>query len=228
MQFAVAHHQDAVGVRGDFGIVGDQDDGVAVVAQALEQGQDLLARLAVQRTGGFVGQQDRRLVDQRACDGHALLLAAGQFVRAVARAFGQADRGQCLPCALGALARRHLRVTQRHGHVLQRGHARQQVEALEHEADLLAAQDRQLFGVQRGHVDAVAQVAAVGGRVQAADQVHQRGLARAGRPHDGDEVAAIHAHVHAFQRDDFRLGARGIDLAQRVRLDDRHAVARIR
>ena len=43
VQFAIAHLVDAVGVRGDVRVVGDQHDGVALVAQLLEQRQDLLA-----------------------------------------------------------------------------------------------------------------------------------------------------------------------------------------
>ena len=46
MQLAVAHHEDAVAVVRDVGIVGDQHHGVAVLLQALEQGEDLLAGLA--------------------------------------------------------------------------------------------------------------------------------------------------------------------------------------
>ena len=97
--------------------------------------------LRVQRTGGLVGQQDRRLVDQRAGDGHALLLATGEFAGPVRRALAQAHRRQRF-AARGACVRAGgtLRVAQRHGHVVQRAHARQQVEALEHEADLVAAQ----------------------------------------------------------------------------------------
>ena len=103
VQFAVAHHESAIGVRGDLGIVGDQDHGVVRVAQALEQAKDLFAGLAVERAGGFVGQQDRRLVDQRAGDRHALLLAAGEFAGQVPGALGQTDRYQCCTRALVAL-----------------------------------------------------------------------------------------------------------------------------
>src|SRR5690606_18190477 len=83
VQLAVVHHTGAVGVGRDLGIMGDQDHGVVLVAQALEQGEDLLAGLRIERTGGLVGEQDRRAVDQRARDRDALLLAAGQFAGAM-------------------------------------------------------------------------------------------------------------------------------------------------
>src|SRR5690606_5610253 len=51
VQRAVMHHAGAVGVGGNFRVVGDQDHGVVLVAQALEQGEDLLAGLRVERAG---------------------------------------------------------------------------------------------------------------------------------------------------------------------------------
>ncbi len=56
------------------------DDGVAGLVQAREQGHDLDAGLRIEVTGRFVGEQDRRIVDERAGDGDALPLTAGQFV----------------------------------------------------------------------------------------------------------------------------------------------------
>ena len=53
----------------------------------------------------------------------------------------------------------------------------QQVEALEHEAQLLVPHLRQLLVVAGGHVPPAQQIAAAGGHVQTPDQIHQRGLA---------------------------------------------------
>ena len=77
--------------------------------------------------------------------------------------------------------------------------ARQQVEGLEDEADFLVADFGQLVVVHLADADAVQFVVAGGGRVQAADQVHQRGFARAGRPHDGDVFAALDFQRHVAQ-----------------------------
>ena len=54
-----------------------------VVDQLVEQLEDLLAGLAVERAGRLVGQQDQRVVDQRPRDADALLLPAGELHRAV-------------------------------------------------------------------------------------------------------------------------------------------------
>src|SRR5690606_35950804 len=69
--------------------------------------------------------------------------------------------------------------------------------------------------------DAVAEVGAGPGGVEAAQQVHQRGLAGARRPHDGHEGAALDAQVDVLQRDHLGLGAGRVHLAEAARLDDR-------
>ena len=61
MQLPVAHLADAVCVRGDLRVVVISTTRVAVVAQPPEQGEDFLAGLRIQRAGGFVGEQDRRM-----------------------------------------------------------------------------------------------------------------------------------------------------------------------
>ena len=78
-----------------------------------------------------------------------------------------------------------------------------QVEGLEHKADLAAAQGGKLAVLRGGHVDAVQPVAALGGLIQRAHNVHQGGLAAAGLAHNGYELALIHVQVNAVQ--DFQL-----------------------
>ena len=62
-----------------FLVVGDVDEGDAqLLLHRLELDLHLLAQLQIQRAQRLVQQQHLRLVDQRARDGDALLLAAGQ------------------------------------------------------------------------------------------------------------------------------------------------------
>ena len=66
---------------GDVALVGDDHDGDAALgAQAREHLHHLVAGRGVEVAGRLVGQQQRRLVDQRAGDGHALLLPARELV----------------------------------------------------------------------------------------------------------------------------------------------------
>ena len=85
---------DAVGVLGDFVLVRDQDDRAALAVQLREERHDLLAGLGVEVAGGLVGQQDRGRIDQRPGNGHALALAAGEFVGLVQHAIEQAHLPQ--------------------------------------------------------------------------------------------------------------------------------------
>src|SRR5688572_1843502 len=84
--FAVLEANDSLAVRRDVGLVRDDDDGLPVAMQLVEQTQDLDARLRVEVARRLVGEQDRRVRDERARDRHALPLAARKLVRQVIRA----------------------------------------------------------------------------------------------------------------------------------------------
>src|SRR5206468_1828158 len=78
--------------------------------------------------------------------------------------------------------------------------ARQQVELLKNEADLAAAHLRQLVVLETPDLLAVESVASAGRHVQAAEDIHQRTLARAAGPHDRDELAVVDREADALQR----------------------------
>jgi hypothetical protein len=127
--------------------VGDHERRLAVELDGLAQErEDLGARRGVQVARGLVGEEDRRPGDERAGDRDALLLAARQLGRAVAAALGQPDaarrrvEGRAVGLAAGD--------GQRQEDVLLGRERRQQVEGLEDEADVLAAQLRELLVVE--------------------------------------------------------------------------------
>ena len=86
LHLAAVHDHD--GIRhgqGLFLVVSDIDKGnVHLALQTLQLQLHLFAQLEVQRAQRLVQQQDLRLVDQTAGDGHALLLAAGHLADAAA------------------------------------------------------------------------------------------------------------------------------------------------
>src|SRR3954462_2639927 len=71
-------HQDGVGVHDRVEAVGD-DEGRAVLAEVLDRLLDLALGFGIERRGGLVEQDDRRVADQRARHGDALALAARQL-----------------------------------------------------------------------------------------------------------------------------------------------------
>ena len=103
---------------------------------------------------------------------------------------------QCVGGQLPPLLGPHAGIHQRQLDIVQAGGPGKQVEGLEHEADLLVADPGQLVVLQLGDPVAVEPVLPGRGAVQAADQVHQGGLARARGPHDGHELVLPDGEVH--------------------------------
>src|SRR2546423_3209683 len=102
-------------------------------------------------------------------------------------------------------------VDQGHLDVVDGARPRNQVEGLEHEPDLSIADPGQLVVSQRRDVIAVQDVATRGRLVEAADQVHQRALARTRGAHDGDELTLRDMKGKALERRHLHL-AGAVDL----------------
>ena len=106
------------------------------------------------------------------------------------RLLGEPDlREQVLRVAVGRVAVARGEVDGE-AHVLLGGQRWDQVEELEDEADVLATEQRELLAVHAPDLLAVEHDRAAGRGVDAADEVQQRGLARARGAQNGDELAA--------------------------------------
>jgi hypothetical protein len=180
-------------VRGD-----DHDPaGLSQVAQ----GPDHRLHLdVVQGRGGFVGQQQRRVVGQRAGDRDPLLLATGQHPRPVSHALGQPEpRKQLLgPRPRGAPV--EAGQAQWRLDVLPGGQAGQQLEPLEDQADPASAVPGQLPRVEPGKVGAVQRDAA-GLRGEDPGQAGQQGgLAATTGAEQQDQFAGMGLGLEAVQR----------------------------
>src|SRR5262249_37428998 len=156
--------------------------------------------------GRLVAQQDGGLVDERPGDGDALLLPAGELAGPVVEAVGQPDTleqggGAALAFGAGAVGG----VEQGRLDVFQGGGGGEQVEVLEEEADAPVAQPGKLVGAEAGNLLAGEVVAAGGGAVEAAEAVHEGGLAGAGRADEGDELALVDVEGDALEGDDLDL-----------------------
>ena len=148
--------------------------------------------LLVEIARRFVAEQDARRVDQRAGNADALLLAAGKLRGQVMGALSQTDFFQRFH---GLFFVGHAVVILRDHDVFERGKIADQMELLEDQADLVAADLGQVRGALAADVGAVEDDAAFRGRVHAADDVQHRRLAGAGRPHDGQPLAFVHRQV---------------------------------
>ena len=170
-------------VAGEREVVRDEHDRRPRFAvERLEQLDDARAGVAVEIAGRLVGEEDARRVGERARDGDALLLAAGELRREVIEPVAEPDaREQLARARAGAAVAAQL---ERHLHVLERGERRDQLKALEDESNFLAAQPRALVLVHRGEVGVVEQHLAARRRVESGEQAEERRLAAARRPDD--------------------------------------------
>src|SRR5262249_31768228 len=103
---------------------------------------------------------------------------------------------------------------------------RQQVEELKDEADLVPAQKRELLVVEAVEPPSGERDRPLGGRLERADQVQQRALPRARRPHDRDHLALGHVAIDRAEGPNLRLaGSEGLGEAadlDRVRFRRRY------
>ena len=116
--------------------MGDHHDGLAVVlVEHLEQQHDLVRGGTIQIARGLVADEERRIGDDGARDGDALLLAARQLLWLVPGTLAQADereRDLGVPPSLG---RAQAGEQQRQLHVALGREHREQVVELKDEAD---------------------------------------------------------------------------------------------
>ena len=148
------------GMRRDVLLVGDQDDRPPLVAEPFEDAEHLRRGHRVQRAGRLVGQDHRRVRDQRSCDRDALLLPARQLRGHVVDARAEPDLVQRRERPIVPGGPVHAGVGQRQLDVLQCARTRDQVEALEHEADVTVADVGERVLVESAHVDSVEVVSA--------------------------------------------------------------------
>ncbi len=205
---AAVHHRHAVADAADHvHLVRDQHDGQLQLA--VDLGQQLQHRcrgLWVERAGGLVAEQDAWLGGQCAGDADALLLAAGELRRIVARMVLEADALEQRGDPGINLATRQLAgQAQRHGDVVGHGLGHQQVEVLEDHPDALA-EAPQAVGIQRGDVLAIDPDAPARGFLQAVDQAQQGALAGAGVTDQAEYFTGLDAQVGRPQRRYFAAG----------------------
>ncbi len=130
------HHRDLVRHRHRFGLImGHHDGGDAEATLQLAQ---LLAhretQLGIEGGERLVEQEHRRLDDQRAGEGHTLLLTAGELPRAALGELLHLDQPQGPRHALARLRARHAAHAQPERHVARDREMREQREVLEHHA----------------------------------------------------------------------------------------------
>ena len=215
---ARVEHGDPVGHRQRLLlVVGHEHEGDAdLPLDGLELDLHLLAQLEVQRAERLIEQQDLGPIDQGAGQGHPLTLAAGELGGLAVAVGTQSNR-------LQRLARRGSRRSAWPTLATLRPYsmfwatvmcAEQRV-VLEDGVDV-AVERRATRDILAVQLDG-----ALGGQLEAGDHPQDRGLARARRTQQGEELAVEHVEVHAVHGCDRSLAVP--ELLAQPSQGDRHA-----
>src|SRR5438034_4162386 len=91
---AIDQGDDAIRDIEDSRVVSDYEDGrVLLFREALEDGDDVATRILVQSSSGLIRENELWSVNERASDGNALPLAAGESLRLICHPFCESKLG---------------------------------------------------------------------------------------------------------------------------------------
>jgi len=174
---------------------------------------------AVKVAGGFIGEDETRIGDERASDGNALLLAAAELPGHVIFAFLEVEMVEDVAGHAQAAVFVKTGVNEGEGDVFDDGKGGDEVKVLENEADLAGAEFGLAAAANAGDVAVAEEVLSRGGLVDEADNVQEGGFTAARRPHDHNEFAAFNGEVEIAQGIIFGI-AETIAFGQALKLDD--------
>ncbi|MBA7568093.1 hypothetical protein ES708_09814 [subsurface metagenome] len=196
-----------VGMLGNDGFMSDQDNGIALPVEFIQQAHDLLPGNRVQVAGRFIGQNNGRVVHHGPGNGHPLALAAAQFAGPMGGPVRQAHPLQDFLGLLDPLTAVNTGVNQGEFHIPQGRGTRQEIKRLEDEADFPVPDGGQLVVIHLDNLVALhvtdqfpfKLVAPLGGGIEATDDIHEGRFTRPRGTHDGDVVVGIDGQIDAAQ-----------------------------
>src|SRR6185369_11838700 len=139
--------------------------------QIAHQIDELSGVLRVEICRRLISQDQRGMMNDGACDGDPLALAAGEQVRTVMGAGGETDAFKSFANPFAAVGRADTLNEQRELNIFTGCEDGNEIEGLKNETDRFAAQLRGASRAECARVDAVDENATGGGLVDAADEV---------------------------------------------------------
>jgi hypothetical protein len=134
-------------------------------------------------------------MDEPASHSHPLPLAARESIRKRISSIAEADRGECLAAALLLLSFHGALELERKQEILDHRQGRQQIEELEDEADVSAAEDRPLPLAEPGEIGSRDDDAAGIGLVDPRQEVQQSRFAGTALAQKHDQLAPLDAKI---------------------------------
>ena len=175
------------------------DGGVHLRVHHVEGFEHDLSAARVEGACGLVGQDELGVRHDGACGRDALLLPARHLVGVLLQHALDAEALRDRLDARGNARRRLVLDGKGQRDVLVPVEGVEQVGVLEDEAQVVAAELRQLTLGRSGDVASGDENAAAGGRVDGGHAVQKRGFPRSRRAHDADELAAVDVEAHACE-----------------------------
>ena len=178
----------------------DDHGHAAFAAAVLQELEDGLAGLVIQRARRLVAEQELWVFGKRPRDRDALLLPTGQLRREIALPLLEPDLLQHRGGdeRVGAELGRDL-------HVFKGCEVRDQIVKLENKADLRTPVGGQTLLVIGGDLLPVDKDASLGEGIHAAEDIQKRGFSRAGLAHDHADLAPADLKAHIVQGGDLHL-----------------------
>ncbi len=190
--FAVFDEDDARGVTGGEGVVGDHEDGGGEVLVEVAEGfEELAGGFGVEGAGGFVGEDDLGIGDDGAGGGDTLFLAAGELVGVFVEDAGDVEFGGDFADAVDGFLAVDALDGEGEGDVFTGGEGVEEIKVLENEAEFFAAEAVEGVAFELGDVLVFDEDVAAGDAVDGGDDVEEGGFAGAGGSHDGDEFSLV-------------------------------------
>ena len=178
----------------------DHDDRRLVLAVDLGEAlQQIFRRFGVERAGWLVGENDRRIHDQRPASRAPLFLTARKLIWIFVEMVRQPEKPGELFSFLERDSRFFAIERKRQHNVVEQRHRVQKGVVLEDEANGIFSQFGELFGRKACEVASVQNHMAACRPVDRGNQVQQRGLAGSARPHDGDKVFLVNGKADIVQ-----------------------------
>ena len=199
-QTAVHDVEGVVSLVGNAGVVSGHDQGAAALgAELKEKVQDFSSGFGIEVAGGFIGNQQRGMIDEGARNGDPLLFTAGKLRGTMFYSFFQPDPAEQLFGFADRFTVGTARDPGRHGDVFQSVKFGQKVIGLENETDLTITDLSQFAVGKLICAFAVEDDIALIGCIQSGQQIQQGGFAGTGRAAQGNELARPHVHGNAAQ-----------------------------
>ena len=182
--------------------MGGDDNQPTGGSQLADQPQHLLDLHVVEVGGWLVGDDQRRIVDQRSGDSCALLLAARHAGREVSRTVREPDPLEQLVGTPVCFPATDARQAKWRGDVLSRRQAGNQIEGLEDDADRPAPVLLELAPGQTGDLGRADTDRAHSRAQQRGQAGEQRGLARSARAEQDHQLPVVGREIQAVDRTD--------------------------